>query len=509
MKNVTADANGLFRIRKNDQYCMVDASNRQIGECYSFIHECSEGYYLVERGVRKNLMRKDGSLVLKNWHHDVGPVKYGVFVFGDTIRKSKTNPKTRYIRGVAHVSGLVIFPMIFDTAWWLEKTPAIYAEIDDKPYLIDKNGSIIDPSMEHLPKKLAIDYSEKIFREVDEFPFKGVKGHVCEGCIYADAINPYGEGCGKLFTRGFRNRYLKGSCEYWKSSEKQSSEYEKLKTFRQEQNEKKKLKTTDVYALKLVREFISEKLDGDILKLCDFNLSTIAHDEKYGCGEAGTSEIVKAVMALVFKDTWPDISVNAINEYVYRCGRMNNYVRLLGACVGDAFLGMQKFGPEQSLVQRALRMAQQVETIGNYWIFPNKINDYRENFVEYKEDYRFRGYMDSYLADIRQTFLGIGREDYHMKNLFYKNRKLMKGYQVETGWKQFTEKMLLEDYVDENSVPKAIEDHVWHFMKGLDSTRYFKAIEAYCEYCDEVIPKRNERIIEALKTILNPSAESV
>ena len=133
-------------------------------------------------------------------------------------------------RGMMQISyrwRLTVMNVIFNAAQWLKDNCAIYVEIDEKPFLIDKGGSIYDLSCEHLPSRLVVDYSEKLFREVDHFPFTGLKNRICQGCIYAKGINQFGEGCGKLFTRGFRNRYLKGVCEYRKTSAEQPSEHER------------------------------------------------------------------------------------------------------------------------------------------------------------------------------------------------------------------------------------------------------------------------------------------
>lgn len=227
MTKFEPDCNGLSRVCNDARWYLVDCSGRQVGASYSFIHECDNGLYKVEKGSRKNLMRADGSLVMRAWHHEVGTVCKGMFIFSNIVRKSKHNPHVRHIYGIGHVSGLVLFPMIFNAAQWLKDNCAIYVEIDEKPFLIDKGGSIYDLSCEHLPSRLVVDYSEKLFREVDHFPFTGLKNRICQGCIYAKGISQFGEGCGKLFTRGFRNRYLKGVCEYRKTSAEQPSEHER------------------------------------------------------------------------------------------------------------------------------------------------------------------------------------------------------------------------------------------------------------------------------------------
>lgn len=246
MTKYVPDCNGLSRISDDGQWSLVDCCGSRVGDSYSYIHACADGLYKVEKGVRKNFMRADGSLVMGEWHHEVGNVRLGMFIFSDTVRKSKHNPRTRYIYGVGHVSGFVLFPMIFNNAQWLKDDNAIYVELDEKPFLIDKGGSLYDLSREHLPKKLVVDYSEKLFREVDDFPFTGLKNRVCQGCIYAEGINQFGEGCGKLFTRGFRNRYLKGVCEYRKTSVERLSEHEVTELYRQDKAKKKAIKASSV-----------------------------------------------------------------------------------------------------------------------------------------------------------------------------------------------------------------------------------------------------------------------
>lgn len=41
--------------------------------------------------------------------------------------------------------------MIFERTQWCEDGKAIYAEIDEKPYILTLDGSIYDPAHSHLP----------------------------------------------------------------------------------------------------------------------------------------------------------------------------------------------------------------------------------------------------------------------------------------------------------------------------------------------------------------------
>lgn len=168
------DNNGLARAYKDCKWALFDRCGNQVGEWYSYIEEWGEGFYKIEQGAKKNIMRPDGTVVLKAWHNDVFKVKHGFFLFSNTIRKSKNNPKTRYTYGLAHVTGDVIFPMIFDSADWLEKGDGIYAEINSKPYILTLDGSVYDPARDHLPQKINIDYKE-LFEKFANWTLPGLQ----------------------------------------------------------------------------------------------------------------------------------------------------------------------------------------------------------------------------------------------------------------------------------------------------------------------------------------------
>ena len=65
------DSNGLARVYEDAQWFLLDRNGNQVGERYSYIEEWGEGFYKAEQGTKKNILRPDGSIVLKNWHNDV------------------------------------------------------------------------------------------------------------------------------------------------------------------------------------------------------------------------------------------------------------------------------------------------------------------------------------------------------------------------------------------------------------------------------------------------------
>ena len=708
------DSNGLARMYNDTKWCLVDKNERQVSDWYSYIEEWGEGYYKAEMGIKKNILRPDGTLVLKEWHNDVYKVRKGLFLFSNTIRKSKTNPKTRYTYGVAHVNGDVIFPMIFDRAHWFDDKDLIYVEIGTTPYVVSPDGSIYDPARSHLPKKGKIDekdfiekfvnwtlpglqffyrdtdapvivdttyhvgdvlragifvdvttkllkpvhktrfliasahaamlceidelceqnpnvkkwnlctmhfnshfkvmdvyekegvtqvfllhipaaaafflghstldfldqatgreaslvemarnsLDEKLQMEVhprsldkefvermyhpiglddefypispapvdepeegeiahiskmvhkmaqdddienfisfeDNFPYDGVAGSVCEGCIYAKGIQGHGEGCGRLFIKSFRERYLKGRCEYRKTDLFKQSHFEEMERYRKEKEKDTAEKQSDVFALRLVREFIDEELGGDIHKLRDFDFYAIKDNAKYGDNNLQRANIIRSIMALVFADAWPALTVDAIEHYQYWCGQINDYGRLLGANIMDEyFKGLQEFCPTPEQHQRALRVAHLTYSIGNFWVVPNKAPG-TDTLGSYKDGSKYKGYMDKYLQALYEVFAEAKKPDMNLKGILYKNRKVMADYQGEEGFKRFVANMMLDDYVDQECKPKEIFMFVWCFMKDLDKETYMKAVDQYCSFLEVAIPKRADMIIERLEKILN------
>lgn len=710
------DSNGLARAYEDGKWALFDRAGNQVGDWYSYIEEWGEGFYKIEKGIKKNIMRPDGSVVLKAWHNDVFKVQHGFFLFSNTIRKSKTNPKTRYTYGLAHVNGDVIFPMIFNNAYWLKKGVGIYAEINDKPYILTLDGSVYDPVCGHLPKKIIIDYNTlfekftnwtlpglqffyrdtdapvviattyhvgdviragffvdvttKLYRlahktrfliasahaamickigelceknpnikkwnlctlhfnsyfkvmdiyekegvtqvfllhipaaaafilghdetamnfvnestgkgtslidmarkslddklqmkvhrrsldrefcermnhpvgldddfhpvsldEADEpekgaiasiskmvhelandadikdfykledsFPYHGIKNSVCEGCIYANGMQGHGEGCGRLFIKSFRERYVKGRCEYRKTELGKPSQFEKMDKYNKQKAKDKAEKTSDVYALQTVRSFVEQYLNGDIRRLRDFDFSTIKSDERYGNIDAANAEIAKSILALVFSVSWPGLNVYAINQYEYCCSKMVTCQNLFGSSILDQyFKGMEQFCPSKEQFERALKVSHLLNSIGNMWVLPNNLND-KETMAGYKEAYKFRGYMDKYLQAMYAVFIGEKNLDMHLEGIFYKNRKMMTNYQGAEGWKNFVNDMFLESYVDDEGKPQDCFDYVWCYKKGLDRDSYFNAVDRFCTFCEKAIPERADRIIDKLETILN------
>ena len=380
----------------------------------------------------------------------------------------------------------------------------------------------------HIPPMPPVDLpkAKKKETELERWAnwFKGAENHVCQGCIYVDGIRaPYG--CGRLAIDSFKQRYTTGKCEYRKTDlyipsefekerkrialqKKQNDEFEeqfleseeeeRLRKYSENRGREEKAKQDGSYAKELIQDFIKEKLDGDINKLATFDFGILREDPKYGdCKGFAYSidkcNIVKAIMSIVFADVWPELNQYNIERYKYLCGGINYTQYLLGSNIMDkSFMGMEKFNPTKEQLERAVRVYHLTECIGNIWVLPGGID-------KDKDTYHYHGYADLFLKGIYAGMTGNGKVQPDLKAALYKARKLMKNYQGSDGFRQFALDMMLNDYIDYYGKPIDLFMHVWSMMKGLKTETYFKAVDEYCDFMEQFVPKRGKMIVEKLK----------
>ena len=358
--------------------------------------------------------------------------------------------------------------------------------------------------------------------------YNGLEDHICKGCIYSNGIRaPYG--CGRLGIDSFKQRYTIGKCEYRKTDlyipsdfekerkrialqKKQDDEFEeqfleskeeeRLCKYSENKEREEKAKQDGSYAKELIQDFIKEKLDGDINKLATFDFGTLREDQKYGdCKGFAFSvdkcNIVKAIMSIVFADVWPELNQYNIERYKYLCNGINYTQYLFGANIMDKFFkGMDKFNPTKEQHERAVRVYHLTECIGNIWVLPGGID-------KDKDTYHYHGYADLFLKGIYAGMTGNGKVQPDLKAALYKARKLMKDYQGSDGFRQFALDMMLNDYIDYYGKPIDLFMHVWSMMKGLKPETYFKAVDEYCDFMEQFVPKRGKMIVEKLKKKLD------
>ena len=165
--------------------------------------------------------------------------------------------------------------------------------------------------------------------------------------------------------------------------------------------------------------------------------------------------------------------------------------------MGEYLMGLQKYDVPEPLHKRALKVASLTDTIGNFMVWPSKASF--QSILEASPNRRF---MDRFLLQFKDVLCGEKKVNMDLKAAIYKNRAWMDKYTGEEGVKSFIKDMMLEDFTDENGLPKEVFDPVWLNQKDFNRDLFIKAVEKYCSFCESFVPRRADRILDKLKIAL-------
>ena len=404
------------------------------------------------------------------------------------------------------------------------QTESIESNDDKDDVTLDdiyEEREIIEPSFSPTQEKRT---TTKIKRQQDIW-YVGYENHVCEVCIYANGIrrwadDPYSGimGCGRLGYNSFRQRYTSGECEYKKIDlfipsafekmrkeealeKKRREEEERLRLYRKEQRLLKLDKQDGTYERKLIRDFIGQKLDGDIDRIIDFDFNTLKDDQIFGDSKGfafsvDKCNIVQAIMSVTFGDLWPGLNLASIEDYTYNVTHVNHMHYLFGANILDQyFKGMQNFHPTEEQHKRAVKVSHLLDTIGNLWILPKSIDTD-------KDTYHYHGYTDLFLKAVYNVMTGKGKVDPSLKGTLYNARKQMGHLQGSEGFDKMARGLFLDDYLDYYGKPTDVLPQIWCLMKFIKRDVYFKAVDDYCTFMESFVHKRSKLIVKKLKKAL-------
>lgn len=710
-------------------WVLVDYHGNRISDRYNYIEPAGEGYYMVEKGSRHNIMRRDGSLVLKEWPHRVWKVRNGYFQIENIIRKTKTTP-TRYVAGVAHVSGIIVFPMIFESVRFFDDQDDanMVAKKNGQPFVIH-SGALFDPQKRHYPHRSDPDNIGKFFEQVvnwilsglqlfyrdtdadidvermypvgkvvrtgfytsvstklqkpaqktrfliasahaallcsdengninetglsfspraeewrhavisknawlkvldiykvgnitqifmiqipetaamfwgdnetvfnfinesggggstlveiarrgldkkmkqlvhprstdsdwialmsqplgytseghsysitpdytldnepfcchrntiehnryfcrvihnladdrdivydyDGFPWRGVVGSVCDGCMYAKGTNGRPFGCGRLFQKSFRKSYISGCCDFWKFNLETESLFERRSRMEHEKAVAHQAKNSGSYASNLIKDFIGEYLEGKIENSLKFDFHSLREDKKYGPikGPAAIQNyaIVKSIMEIVFGEYWPELNVETLDSYQYQIGTIIHYQRLAGARIADRrFKTLEAHCPVKDMIDMAEELYSHCYTLGDFVVWPNKAI-----IANMLDDSKMRGYIDRMFIAMYDVLTDAPKQDMDVKAALYKNRKLMKDYQGRDGFISMMKNSLLDDFIDESGKPKLLFEGISNAARDFRPELLPEALRQYRDFMVPMIERRSLRILNALKTKL-------
>ena len=390
-----------------------------------------------------------------------------------------------------------------------ELTERMYHPIglDDEYYPVDPNkqdepakGDIANlSSMIH---KLANDADLKEFIKVeDNFPYRGVNGTVCEGCIYANGIQGKGEGCGRLFIKSFRERYLKGRCEYRKTDIAKPSFFEKMDQYHKKIEKEKVEKACDTYALNKLKKFVAERLDGDIKKLKDLDFYTLREDMEFGDERVSVggleSILVKSILTLAFADTYPDFTYESMDKHKYKPDTINITNTIFGINFEDYYKALETYDAPTELRERVGRFGKKVHTIGNIMVLPSGLTLMRNTKP------LGRGYCDVFLAEFYKMMISAKKCNMKMFDALNLKKKEVAAFRTEENFNHIVRELMLDDFLGEEGKPKQVFQGLFSRESGISRDTFIKAANEFLDFCEPFVDKRADRIIDKLEKVLS------
>ena len=260
--------------------------------------------------------------------------------------------------------------------------------------------------------------------------------------------------------------------------------------------------------------FAARHLAGDVEKLAELSLGEIqVLPLVYGFSTLDSADCDDTNLAWeVYRRLWgvkcvrespgaPPDDLECRSKQWMRGDTMHSFRTLFGREVEDGgvapdpvsgFQGLRRFGVEEELFGTAYEFWYTYRRIGNFLPLPNvkyggkTMNTFRTAWHDY---------FDQFLAALYECLLGKPRANAMLMGLVDANAFFWDDYRGEVGWKRYVETFMLEDYCDENLVPKQLYRGLWHWRRGVSREAYVCACREYIQTASELIDRRGKRMM--------------
>ena len=261
-------------------------------------------------------------------------------------------------------------------------------------------------------------------------------------------------------------------------------------------------------AKSLITSFVEERLQGNLNELARFDFAQLRGYKKYGVCSGGlfdcdNTNLSNAIYLLVFEDVWNDLSISSLENGLYRGDTINSFNTTFGKAVTTGgFAGLNRFQPDACLQQRVLKFHSLYHTIGNFMVLPNAcvdgytLNTFRGSYNQWRD------YIDKFLEALYFALTNPQSANNEQFNqLIAANIKDFEPYHQE-GFELLMNKLLLNDCIDQDGMPKQLFDVVYHWNKQLTRDLYLRHINKYLDFCESFIEKRGSKMVEIIASKL-------
>ena len=262
-------------------------------------------------------------------------------------------------------------------------------------------------------------------------------------------------------------------------------------------------------AKSLITSFVEERLQGNLNELVYFDFAQLRGDKKYGVCSGGSfdcdnTNLSNAIYLLVFEDVWNDLSISSLENGLYRGDTINSFNTTFGkADVTGGFAGLNRFNLDESLRQRVLKFHSLYHTVGNFMVLPNArvaghtMNTFRGSYNQWRD------YIDKFLEALHFALTSpqsANNELFHQ--LIAANIKDFEPYYHQEGFELLMDKLLLNDCIDQDGMPKQLFDVVYHWDKRLTGDLYLGHANQYLDFSESFIEKRGAKMVKILASKL-------
>ena len=198
-----------------------------------------------------------------------------------------------------------------------------------------------------------------------------------------------------------------------------------------------------------IQLFVSERLDGDIENLANYDLKQLENDVKFGCDnrafDCDDTNIVRAIFALVYEDVWPELSYQSFITQRYRCDTINTFATLFGKFDGFEIKGFDRIARDSEIRPKVIQFYSKYHTIGNMMVLPN-IYVGRSSLNLYRGCHPiWHDYMDRFLVELRNNLIGEPTDE-KLSTIIRANEFAFSKYHGTIGFNKLIQGLYLEDY---------------------------------------------------------------
>ena len=260
----------------------------------------------------------------------------------------------------------------------------------------------------------------------------------------------------------------------------------------------------------LIKDFIAEKLDGNLQNLKFFDFKTLRDSEKYGTPERNfdcdDTNIMRAIYVVLWGNALPFLTLQDIGSNKnYRGDTMNTFHTMFGREIEDKpgfFAGLEKYSPSDELREKVRCFGTLCRNIGNYCILPNWYSK-QTTLNCYRGTNQWHDFFDRFLIDLHAVLCDDDSQDETLKELVAKNNFCFSKFKGDSGFSEFCRILMFDDYLNEKSaLPQEIFALNYHWKDEKNREQYLIDTERYLDNTRKIILHRAEMMIKQLKLAL-------